>query len=77
VAGLRGLSHLAERVDVENRGEVVFTNDQFDQANRLRTAHGATSFADSPALCGPITDSEDLAAGSTGPRPGSSRTTAS
>ncbi|MCC9312224.1 NAD-dependent DNA ligase LigA [Kitasatospora sp. RB6PN24] len=36
---------LTEPLDVEIRGEVLFTNDQFDQANQIRTAHGAAPFA--------------------------------
>lgn len=36
---------LAEPVDVELRGEVLLTHEQFEQANAVRTAHGATPFA--------------------------------
>ncbi|MGW4383561.1 NAD-dependent DNA ligase LigA [Kitasatospora sp. NPDC004531] len=36
---------LAEPVDVELRGEVLFTREQFDRANEVRTAHGAPPFA--------------------------------
>ncbi|MFB6893011.1 NAD-dependent DNA ligase LigA [Kitasatospora sp. NPDC056327] len=36
---------LTEPVDVELRGEVLLTHDQFERANRLRTEHGATPFA--------------------------------
>ncbi|PJN29063.1 NAD-dependent DNA ligase LigA [Kitasatospora sp. CB02891] len=36
---------LAEPVDVELRGEVLFTREQFDHANEVRTAHGALPFA--------------------------------
>ncbi|WP_280703636.1 NAD-dependent DNA ligase LigA [Kitasatospora sp. GP82] len=36
---------LAEPLDVELRGEVLLTQDQFDRANEVRTAHGATPFA--------------------------------
>ncbi|WP_405015621.1 NAD-dependent DNA ligase LigA [Kitasatospora sp. NBC_01539] len=41
-----GLPHtLAEPIDVELRGEVLLTQDQFETANTLRTAHGAVPFA--------------------------------
>ncbi|MBO1415888.1 NAD-dependent DNA ligase LigA [Streptomyces sp. FH025] len=36
---------LAEPLDVELRGEVLLTHEQFEQANAARTAHGATPFA--------------------------------
>ncbi|WP_344338184.1 NAD-dependent DNA ligase LigA, partial [Kitasatospora putterlickiae] len=36
---------LAEPVDVELRGEVLLTHEQFGHANRLRAEHGATPFA--------------------------------
>ncbi|MFG3053307.1 NAD-dependent DNA ligase LigA [Kitasatospora sp. NPDC048239] len=36
---------LTEPLDVELRGEVLLTNEQFEHANTLRTAHGATPFA--------------------------------
>ncbi|MFJ3792761.1 NAD-dependent DNA ligase LigA [Kitasatospora sp. NPDC090091] len=36
---------LAEPVDIELRGEVLLTQEQFDHANAVRTAHGATPFA--------------------------------
>ncbi|MEV8328924.1 NAD-dependent DNA ligase LigA [Kitasatospora sp. NPDC056731] len=36
---------LAEPVDVELRGEVLLSHEQFEQANAVRTAHGATPFA--------------------------------
>ncbi|GAA1247290.1 NAD-dependent DNA ligase LigA [Kitasatospora nipponensis] len=36
---------LAEPLDVELRGEVLLTQEQFERANELRTAHGATPFA--------------------------------
>ncbi|MCX4744077.1 NAD-dependent DNA ligase LigA [Kitasatospora sp. NBC_01287] len=36
---------LGEPLDVELRGEVLLTQEQFDRANELRTAHGATPFA--------------------------------
>ncbi|MFI9788837.1 NAD-dependent DNA ligase LigA [Kitasatospora sp. NPDC051984] len=36
---------LTEPVDVELRGEVLFTREQFDRANEVRTAHGAPPFA--------------------------------
>ncbi|MFD8478231.1 NAD-dependent DNA ligase LigA [Kitasatospora sp. NPDC059673] len=36
---------LNEPVDVELRGEVLFTREQFDRANEVRTAHGAPPFA--------------------------------
>ncbi|XCM78691.1 NAD-dependent DNA ligase LigA [Kitasatospora sp. HUAS MG31] len=38
-------AELAEPIDVELRGEVLLTQDQFEQANAVRTAHGATPFA--------------------------------
>ncbi|WP_406002562.1 NAD-dependent DNA ligase LigA [Streptomyces sp. NBC_00829] len=37
--------HLAEPVTLEVRGEVLMTNDQFEQANTARTAHGGAPFA--------------------------------
>ncbi|MGF1431065.1 NAD-dependent DNA ligase LigA [Kitasatospora sp. LaBMicrA B282] len=43
VLGLPAL--LTEPLDVELRGEVLFTHDQFDRANETRTAHGALPFA--------------------------------
>lgn len=50
---------LTEPLDIEIRGEVLFTHDQFDQANQARTAHGAapspTRATRSPAPCGPRT----------------------
>ncbi|MEV7782172.1 NAD-dependent DNA ligase LigA [Kitasatospora sp. NPDC088351] len=36
---------LAEPLDVELRGEVLLTHEQFEHANAVRTAHGATAFA--------------------------------
>ncbi|WP_406193334.1 NAD-dependent DNA ligase LigA [Kitasatospora sp. NBC_01560] len=36
---------LAEPVDVELRGEVLLTQEQFEHANAVRTEHGATPFA--------------------------------
>lgn len=36
---------LTEPVDVELRGEVLLTNAQFEEANRIRLAHEATPFA--------------------------------
>jgi DNA ligase (NAD+) len=36
---------LAEPVTVELRGEVLMTNDQFEHANEVRTAHGGQPFA--------------------------------
>ncbi|MCU7826080.1 NAD-dependent DNA ligase LigA [Kitasatospora sp. DSM 101779] len=36
---------LAEPIDVELRGEVLLTQSQFEHANEVRTAHGATPFA--------------------------------
>lgn len=36
---------LTEPVTIEVRGEVLMTEDQFTAANELRTAHGATAFA--------------------------------
>ncbi|MFD7645771.1 NAD-dependent DNA ligase LigA [Kitasatospora sp. NPDC059795] len=36
---------LSEPVDIELRGEVLFTREQFDRANEVRTAHGALPFA--------------------------------
>ncbi|MFC8719126.1 NAD-dependent DNA ligase LigA [Kitasatospora sp. NPDC057198] len=36
---------LAEPLDVELRGEVLLTHDQFERANEIRTAHGAVPFA--------------------------------
>ncbi|MEV4615268.1 NAD-dependent DNA ligase LigA [Kitasatospora sp. NPDC049258] len=38
-------ARLAEPLDLELRGEVLLTQDQFDHANEVRTAHGATPFA--------------------------------
>ncbi|MEU4298992.1 NAD-dependent DNA ligase LigA [Kitasatospora aureofaciens] len=38
-------ARLAEPLDVELRGEVLLTHEQFEQANAVRTAHGATPFA--------------------------------
>ncbi|MDH6130062.1 NAD-dependent DNA ligase LigA [Kitasatospora sp. GP82] len=38
-------ARLAEPLDVELRGEVLLTGDQFEAANEIRTAHGATPFA--------------------------------
>ncbi|WP_031073300.1 NAD-dependent DNA ligase LigA [Streptomyces sp. NRRL WC-3742] len=38
-------ARLAEPVDVELRGEVLLTHEQFEAANAARTAHGATPFA--------------------------------
>ncbi|MEV7122217.1 NAD-dependent DNA ligase LigA [Kitasatospora griseola] len=43
VVGLPAM--LAEPVDVELRGEVLLTTAQFEEANRIRLAHGATPFA--------------------------------
>ncbi|MEV8094427.1 NAD-dependent DNA ligase LigA [Kitasatospora sp. NPDC085879] len=37
--------HLAEPLDLELRGEVLLTQSQFEHANEVRTAHGATPFA--------------------------------
>ncbi|MFJ9847441.1 NAD-dependent DNA ligase LigA [Kitasatospora sp. NPDC101155] len=36
---------LTEPIDVELRGEVLLTSAQFEHANQVRTAHGATPFA--------------------------------
>ncbi|MEW1912355.1 NAD-dependent DNA ligase LigA [Kitasatospora sp. NPDC085895] len=36
---------LAEPTDIELRGEVLLTQDQFDHANTIRLAHGAVPFA--------------------------------
>ncbi|KJK56660.1 DNA ligase [Saccharothrix sp. ST-888] len=36
---------LTEPVDIEVRGEVLLTQEQFEQANRIRIEHGATAFA--------------------------------
>ncbi|MFB7375851.1 NAD-dependent DNA ligase LigA [Kitasatospora purpeofusca] len=36
---------LTEPIDAELRGEVLLTREQFDHANTVRTAHGATPFA--------------------------------
>ncbi|MER7671311.1 NAD-dependent DNA ligase LigA [Kitasatospora sp. NPDC096128] len=36
---------LTEPIDVELRGEVLLTSAQFEHANEIRTAHGATPFA--------------------------------
>ncbi|MFE4973557.1 NAD-dependent DNA ligase LigA [Kitasatospora sp. NPDC056651] len=38
-------AHLTEPADIELRGEVLLTQDQFDHANQVRTEHGATPFA--------------------------------
>ncbi|MEU9129426.1 NAD-dependent DNA ligase LigA [Kitasatospora sp. NPDC048540] len=38
-------AELGEPVDVELRGEVLLTQSQFEQANAVRLAHGATPFA--------------------------------
>ncbi|MFD5081326.1 NAD-dependent DNA ligase LigA [Kitasatospora sp. NPDC058406] len=38
-------AELAAPVDVELRGEVLLTAEQFEHANTVRTAHGATPFA--------------------------------
>ncbi|MFF3070466.1 NAD-dependent DNA ligase LigA [Kitasatospora sp. NPDC057936] len=38
-------ARLAWPLDVELRGEVLLTHEQFEQANAVRTAHGATPFA--------------------------------
>lgn len=38
-------AQLVEPLDVELRGEVLLTHEQFEQANAVRTAHGATPFA--------------------------------
>ncbi|MEU8510946.1 NAD-dependent DNA ligase LigA [Kitasatospora sp. NPDC048722] len=38
-------ARLAEPLDVELRGEVLLTHEQFEKANAVRTAHGATPFA--------------------------------
>ncbi|MGW2248807.1 NAD-dependent DNA ligase LigA [Kitasatospora sp. NPDC001660] len=38
-------ARLAEPLDIELRGEVLLTHEQFEQANAVRTAHGATPFA--------------------------------
>ncbi|MFF0410559.1 NAD-dependent DNA ligase LigA [Kitasatospora sp. NPDC004745] len=38
-------ARLTEPLDVELRGEVLLTHEQFEQANAVRTAHGATPFA--------------------------------
>ncbi|MFF9400722.1 NAD-dependent DNA ligase LigA [Streptomyces sp. NPDC014744] len=43
VAGLPG--QLAEPVTIELRGEILMTNEQFEQANAVRTEHGGTPFA--------------------------------
>lgn len=43
VAGLPG--ELAEPVTIELRGEILMTNEQFEQANAVRTEHGGTPFA--------------------------------
>ncbi|MGW6912995.1 NAD-dependent DNA ligase LigA [Kitasatospora sp. NPDC054939] len=43
VLGLPG--ELAEPVDIELRGEVLLTREQFEHANEVRTAHGAVPFA--------------------------------
>ncbi|RKE23089.1 NAD-dependent DNA ligase LigA [Streptomyces sp. TLI_171] len=37
--------HLTEAVDVELRGEVLLTREQFERANEIRTEHGAVPFA--------------------------------
>ncbi|WP_234443736.1 NAD-dependent DNA ligase LigA [Streptomyces sp. NRRL B-24484] len=36
---------LAEPIDIELRGEVLLTQEQFDRANEIRLAHGAVPFA--------------------------------
>ncbi|MGW4625132.1 NAD-dependent DNA ligase LigA [Streptomyces rubiginosohelvolus] len=36
---------LAEPVTIEVRGEILMTNDQFDQGNAIRTEHGGAPFA--------------------------------
>ncbi|MFF2617420.1 NAD-dependent DNA ligase LigA [Kitasatospora sp. NPDC058046] len=38
-------AELTEPADIELRGEVLLTRDQFDHANRIRADHGATPFA--------------------------------
>ncbi|MGV9267955.1 NAD-dependent DNA ligase LigA [Kitasatospora sp. NPDC003701] len=38
-------ARLAEPLDIELRGEVLLTQEQFDHANAVRTEHGATPFA--------------------------------
>ncbi|MFE3498435.1 NAD-dependent DNA ligase LigA [Kitasatospora sp. NPDC059160] len=38
-------ARLSEPLDVELRGEVLLTHEQFEAANAVRTAHGATPFA--------------------------------
>ncbi|MFF7636008.1 NAD-dependent DNA ligase LigA [Kitasatospora sp. NPDC008050] len=38
-------AQLTEPLDVELRGEVLLTTEQFDHANEVRTAHGAIPFA--------------------------------
>ncbi|MDK0523246.1 NAD-dependent DNA ligase LigA [Streptomyces sp. ML-6] len=43
VVGLPG--ELAEPVTIELRGEILMTNEQFEQANTVRTEHGGTPFA--------------------------------
>lgn len=43
VTGLPG--RLSEPVTLEVRGEVLMTSEQFERANTVRTAHGATPFA--------------------------------
>ncbi|MFF2407553.1 NAD-dependent DNA ligase LigA [Streptomyces sp. NPDC058092] len=43
VAGLP--EQLAEPVTIEVRGEILMTNEQFEQANTLRTEHGGAPFA--------------------------------
>lgn len=46
IGGIIGLPlTLTEPVTIEVRGEVLMTEDQFAAANALRTAHGATAFA--------------------------------
>ncbi|MET9921338.1 NAD-dependent DNA ligase LigA [Streptomyces sp. NPDC006435] len=43
VVGLPG--ELAEPVTIEMRGEILMTNEQFEQANAVRTEHGGAPFA--------------------------------
>ncbi|MFI1016746.1 NAD-dependent DNA ligase LigA [Streptomyces sp. NPDC020965] len=46
IGGVVGLpDRLAEAVTLEVRGEVLMTNDQFELANTVRTAHGGAPFA--------------------------------
>ncbi|MFD5610554.1 hypothetical protein [Kitasatospora sp. NPDC127060] len=45
-ASILGLpATLTEPLDVELRGEALLTSDQFEHANTIRTAHGATPFS--------------------------------